>query len=57
MRAAAEEIYNQLLKDNAFIALTDTFSDMIGLIADVINGLGGLKGILFTVGGIATKVF
>lgn len=57
VRAAAEEIYNQLLKDNAFIALTDTFSDMIGLIADVINGLGGLKGVLFTVGGIATKVF
>ena len=57
VQAAAEEIYNQLLKDDAFIALTDTFSDMIGLIADVINGLGGLKGVLFTVGGIATKVF
>ena len=57
VQAAAEEIYNQLLKDDAFIALTDTFSDMIDLIADVINGLGGLKGVLFTVGGIATKVF
>lgn len=57
VQAAAEEIYNQLLKDDAFIALTDTFSDMIGLIADVINGLGGLKGVLFTVGAIATKVF
>lgn len=57
VQAAAEEIYNQLLKDDAFIVLTDTFSDMIGLIADVINGLGGLKGVLFTVGGIATKVF
>lgn len=57
VQASAEEIYNQLLKDDAFIALTDTFSDMIGLIADVINGLGGLKGVLFTVGGIATKVF
>lgn len=57
VQAAAEEIYNQLLKDDAFIALTDTFSDIIGFIADVINGLGGLKGILFTIGGIATKVF
>lgn len=57
VQAAAEEIYSQLLKDDAFITMTDGLKDVLGFVADLINGLGGLKGVLFTIGTIVTKVF
>lgn len=57
VQAAAEEIYNQLFKDDAFIVLTNGVSKVIESVGDLINGLGGLKGVLFTIGSIASKVF
>ena len=57
VQAAAEKIYSQLLKDDAFIAMTDGLKDVLEFVADLINSLGGLKGVLFTIGTIVTKVF
>lgn len=57
VQAAAEEIYSQLLKDDAFVDMTDGLKDVLGFVADLINSLGGLKGVLFTIGTIVTKVF
>lgn len=57
VQAAAEEIYSQLLKDDAFITMTDGLKDVLEFVADLINGLGGLRGVLFTIGTIVTKVF
>lgn len=57
VQAAAEEIYSQLLKDDAFITMTDGLKNVLEFVADLINGLGGLKGVLFTIGTIVTKVF
>ena len=50
--AAAEEIYNQLLNDDFFISLLNGFEKVLGGVSNVIDGLGGLKGILLMVGGI-----
>ena len=55
--AAAEDIYNALLDDDFFIALTDGFATFLHGIDDVIDGLGGLQGVLLALGAIITTVF
>mgnify|MGYP006922309695 CR=1 FL=1 len=37
--------------------MTDGLKNVLEFVADLINGLGGLKGVLFTIGTIVTKVF
>ena len=50
--AAAEEIYNQLLDDKAFISILNGFEKFLEFISNVIDGLGGLKGILLLISSI-----
>lgn len=50
--AAAEEIYSQLLNDNAFIDILNGFEKFLNLISNIIDGLGGLKGVLLLIGSI-----
>lgn len=57
VRAAAQEIYDALLDDKFFISVTNLLAKFLNVIDDVINGLGGLKGVLFAVGAIASTVF
>jgi hypothetical protein len=38
-------------------SLMDTFSGFLEMIQGIIDGLGGLKGVLATLGAIATTVF
>lgn len=52
VRAAAEEIYSQLVNDDAFIYILNGFEKFLNLISNVIDGLGGLKGILLLIGSI-----
>lgn len=52
VRAAAEEIYSQLVNDNTFIDILNGFEKFLNLISNVIDGLGGLKGILLLIGSI-----
>lgn len=52
VRAAAEEIYSQLVNDDAFIDILNGFEKFLNLISNVIDGLGGLKGILLLIGSI-----
>lgn len=57
VKASAEAIYQSLIDDKFFIGLNNTISGFLDLINSVIDGLGGLKGVLLTIGTIATTVF
>ena len=57
LKASAESIYSDLLDDKFFIKLTQGFSKFLDLIHHTIDSLGGLKGILLTIGTVMTTVF
>ena len=46
LKASVETLYDELLKDDFFIWLTDALSDVVGLIDKIINSMGGLAGLL-----------
>ena len=55
--AAAEAIYDALIDEDFFIGLNDAFAGFLGIIEKTIDGLGGIKGVLLTLGTILTQVF
>jgi hypothetical protein len=55
--AAGEHIYSSLFDDEFFIDLTDGFGAIIEDIGKFIDSIGGLNGVLTTLGLIITKVF
>ena len=57
VRAAAEDIYDSLLKDDFFIKLTDGFAGFLNIIGDTIDGIGGMKGAIALLGVVITRVF
>lgn len=57
VKASAESIYSDLLNDKFFIGVNNGFSGFLNLIHNTINALGGLKGIMLALAGIATTVF
>lgn len=57
VRAAAEDIYKSLLNDKFFITLNNSFAIFLKGISNAIDGIGGLKGVLLTLGAITTSVF
>ena len=46
VKAAFERIYDQIINDKFFITLTNFLSFIVNLIGDIIDGMGGLKGLL-----------
>lgn len=57
VKASAEDIYTSLINDDFFIALNNGFSGFLDQLDSVIDGLGGLKGILLTLTPIITNLF
>lgn len=57
VKASLETIYNQILDDKFFIKATDALADFIDLFGNLIEGLGGMPGLLALIGGTLTKVF
>lgn len=55
--AAAEEIYKSLVDEKFFIGFLNTIDKILGGVDTVIDSMGGLKGVLTTIGLVATKVF
>jgi hypothetical protein len=55
--AAAEEMYDKLLNDEFFIDVLNAVEKIIGFVDNLIDRLGGLKGVLFTISTIVTKMF
>ena len=57
VKAASEEIYNQLLNDEFFIDLNNGFAEFLNVVSDTIDALGGLPGILTLSSGLMLKMF
>lgn len=57
VQAAAEGIYQDLLKDDFFIWLTDAFGSVLEFIDKIIDSLGGLSGVLPGVALLVNKIF
>lgn len=55
--AAAEKIYNALLNDDFFIDILNGFEKVLTFVDQLIDNLGGLRGVLLALGAIVTKVF
>lgn len=57
VQAAAEGIYQDLLKDDFFIGLTDAFGSVLKFIDKIIDSLGGLSGVLPGIALLVNKIF
>jgi len=57
VRAAAEQVYSSLLNDDFFISLTNGFEKVISSVGAFIKNIGGVKGVLISIGAIVTRVF
>lgn len=57
VKAAQQAIFQDLLKDKGFIGILNIFEKLLTGVDNFIDGLGGLKGILLSIGTIATTVF
>lgn len=57
VKASAEAIYSSLINDDFFIDLNNGFAGFLDQINNLIDGLGGLKGVLMSLTPIVTKLF
>lgn len=57
VQAAAEGIYQDLLKDDFFIWLTNGFGSILEFIDKIIDSLGGLSGVLPGIAILVNKIF
>lgn len=57
VQAAAESIYQDLLKDDFFIWLTNGFGSVLKFIDKIIDSLGGLSGVLPGIALLVNKIF
>ena len=57
VKAAAQSIYQDLLNDDFFITLLNTFAKIISGIDSIIDSMGGLKGVLWGVGALLSQVY
>ena len=57
VKAAAEGVFNSLLKDDFFIDMLNNIEKIISFVDKLIDSLGGVKGVLLTLGTILTKTF
>lgn len=57
VRTAAEDIYDSLLNDEAFINILNGIEKVITAIGGMVDGLGGLRGLLTSIGAVAFNIF
>ena len=57
VKAALEGIYNTLIDDKAFIGMLNSLEKIISYFDNLIDTMGGLKGLLPTIGVLLTKMF
>ena len=57
VRASMEAIYDDILDDEFFIDITNGFSALIDSLDAFIDGVGGMKGVLFGVGTVLLSMF
>ena len=57
VRASWEGVWKEIFNDEQIISFMNSFADFITGIEDAIKGLGGLQGVLLTLGNVAVTVF
>lgn len=57
VKAAAQDIYDSLIDDKFFITLTNGLAHIVGAIGDIIDGMGGMKGIILMVSSLLLSRF
>lgn len=57
VKTSLEGIYDSVINDKAIIKITNGFANFLNLIENVSDSLGGMRGILFGLGAVVTKVF
>lgn len=57
VKAATEDIFQDLIDDDFFIALLDGFEKVLSLLDQFIDSIGGLPGVLSLVSGLMLKIF
>lgn len=57
VQSSAEGIYDALIDDQAIIKMTNAFASLLSMIEGIIGGLGGMKGILLSIGSIVTAKY
>lgn len=57
VKAATQGIYEDLLNDEAFIDVLNIIEKILTYVDNLIDGLGGLGGVLTTVGALLTRAF
>ena len=57
VKASAESVYNAILNDKFFIDLNNNFAKLLDVVKTFIDGMGGVQGVLLSLGAIVTRVF
>ncbi len=57
VQASLQTIYTQLIKSDDFIGLLDGLTEVLDLTSNLITGMGGLNGVLVTLGAVGGRVF
>lgn len=57
VRASMEGIYETIIDDEAFITMLDYFAEIIQYVDRLIDGMGGLGGVISSVLAVSTKLF
>lgn len=57
VKAAMEEIWGKVIDDDFFIGLNNFFADFLGVISEVVDSLGGMKGVLLLISSVIMKTF
>jgi hypothetical protein len=55
--AAAEDVYDSLINDDFFISLDNGLTVVLNRVSDVIDGMGGLSGVLATVSTLMFSIY
>lgn len=57
VKNAAQDVYDSLINEDFFIEFDNLAAGFLHTTADMLDGLGGMRGVLLALGGILTKVF
>ena len=57
VKAASEDLFDSILDEKFFIAIANSLEKVIDLSARFVDSLGGLPGVLATIGTLVTKIF
>jgi len=57
VKASAEEVYMDLLDDDFFIDLTNGLADFLGLLDNLLDSMGGARGLLTGLSSILLNMF